>query len=225
MMRSLSKKRMIRSSVLLFFIVLILFVDSQMRQALMVPSYFTGWIMFGLMVVLILFNARKKISFLPLGTAYSWAQFHIYGGMLLFIISFAHINYVMPNGTLESILSILFLLVALSGMYGTYISRRLPVKMAQQSEYVIYERLPGIREKIRGEVEERVNSAVDDLGSVAIADIYSKHLYNYLSRPADYWLHFIGQERRIYTRWRRPVEFPVCFKLGVFCDIFNRLFR
>ena len=205
-MRSLSKKRMIRFSVLLVFIVSILFVDSQMRQALMVPSYFTGWIMFGLMLVLILFNARKKITFLPIGRAYKWAQFHIYGGLLLFIISFAHINYSLPNGTLESLLSIMFLLVALSGVYGTYLSRRLPTKMAQQSEYVIYERLPGIREKIRGEVEERVNAAVVDLGSVAIAEFYSQHLYDYLSRPADFWLHFIGRERRVYTRWQRRFQ-------------------
>ena len=202
MMRSLSKKRMIRFSVLFVLVALILFIDTQMRQALMVPSYFTGWIMFSLMLILVLFNARKKITFLPLGRAYTWAQFHIYGGLLLFIISFAHVNFAMPNGTLESTLSLMFLLVALSGIYGTYLSRRLPAKMAQQSEYVIYERLPGIREKIREEVEERVNTAIAELGSVAIADFYSKHLYDYLSRPANFWLHFIGREKRVHTRWQ-----------------------
>lgn len=205
-MGTLTKKRIIRFSVLLLLVLIILFIDAQMRQALMVSSYFTGWIMFGLMVALILFNLRKKLSFLPLGSAYLWAQFHIYGGMLLFIVAVAHINYVMPNGLFEATLSVLFALVALSGLYGTYLSRRLPVKMAQQSEYVIFERLPSMREKIRAEVEEKVNDAVDNCGSVAIAEFYSSHLYNYLSGPADFLLHFFGRERRIYTKWQRRFQ-------------------
>ena len=200
-MRTLYKRRLLSSTILVVILLVVFLVSSQLRNALIEPAYFTGWLMFVIMLMLLLFNLRKKISFLPLGSAYMWAQLHIYGGVLMLVISLMHIDYSFPNGALESGLSVIFFLVTFSGIYGIYISRKLPVKMAQQTDCVIFERIPGIRERIREEVELRVNDAVGDVKSVAIADFYSQHLYNYLSQPADFWLHLVNTEH-VYSKWK-----------------------
>lgn len=197
----LLKKKLINIGVLIAIVLFVMLIDFQMRQSLLVSEFFTGWLMFFIIMMLLLFNLRKKISFLPLGSAYKWMQFHVYGGLLLFTISFIHIDFSFPDGGFETLLSILFLTVAVSGMYGTYISRHLPSKMMLQPDYVIYERLPGIRERIREEVELRVNTSIDEMKSVAIAEFYSQHLYSYLSQSQDFWKHIFASEH-VYSQWK-----------------------
>lgn len=200
-MRFLSKKNFIGSGILISIVLLVFFIDFQMHQALLVPAYFTGWTMFFIMSILLLFNLRKKISFLPLGSVYKWTQLHVYGGALLFIIFIVHIAFTVPGGVFETLLSVLFLIVSVSGIYGGYISRRLPARIMQQPDYVIYERIPGIRDRIFEEVELRVNTSIDEMKSVAIAEFYSKHLYGYLSQSKDFWRHIISSEH-VYSQWQ-----------------------
>ena len=45
-------------------------------------AMYTGWLLLALVLGLTFFNARKKLPFLPLLSASTWLQAHIYLGWL-----------------------------------------------------------------------------------------------------------------------------------------------
>ena len=73
-----------------------------------------GWALFLLMLVLSLYNARKKLPFLPIGTSEGWLQFHIYAGLFAVLIFAFHIRFRWPTGWFDSILFALYALVTFS---------------------------------------------------------------------------------------------------------------
>src|SRR5271154_295772 len=80
-------------------------------------SYLSGAVLFVVMVVLTLYNGRKKLPFLPmLGSSESWLQFHIYAGFLTVVLFLVHIRFRLPAGWFESILAWLYVLVTGSGI-------------------------------------------------------------------------------------------------------------
>ena len=68
--------------------VAIALLDSAYAASLRRTSFFTGWTLFVMMLSLTLLNARKKLPFLPLGSASGWLQFHIYLGLLTIVVLF-----------------------------------------------------------------------------------------------------------------------------------------
>src|SRR5690242_17642005 len=45
-------------------------------------NYASGYLLYGLVVFLALFNLRKKLPSLPLGSASAWLQLHLYVGII-----------------------------------------------------------------------------------------------------------------------------------------------
>src|SRR6266550_585584 len=78
-------------------------------------AYFTGWILFAAMVFLTIYNARKKLPFLPLGSSESWLQVHIYVGFFTVVLFLIHLNFRIPSGWFEITLAGLYFLVTGSG--------------------------------------------------------------------------------------------------------------
>src|SRR5258706_15094839 len=74
-------------------------------------AYLTGWVFFGVMVLLTIYNARKKLPFLPLGSSESWLQIHIYAGFFTVVLFLIHLNFRVPTGWFEGTLAWLYLLV------------------------------------------------------------------------------------------------------------------
>ena len=52
------------------------------RVALQSVAVYSGWLLLFLVLVLTFFNARKKLPFLPLLSASTWMQAHVYLGWL-----------------------------------------------------------------------------------------------------------------------------------------------
>jgi len=199
-MNAITKKRSIKFLVLLFFILLVYFSNQYYAYSLKTSAFFTGWFMFVLMLFLLLLNSRKKLSFLPIGSAYAWTQLHIYSGLFLAAIFFIHIKFTMPNGNLEQVLAALFLLVTISGILGLWVSRLLPPRLTHHTEYVIYERIPGIRDLIREEVQKRIDHVLQQCHSRALSDLYAQHLFMYLSESKDFIGHLF-HSTAVYDRW------------------------
>ena len=65
-------------------------LDYAMRVHLRRPELFTGLALFAVVVLLTLFNARKKLPFLPLLRASTWMQVHIYVGLLSCVLFVLH---------------------------------------------------------------------------------------------------------------------------------------
>ena len=159
------------------------------------PSFFTGWLLLGTLIFLTLFNIRKKLPFLPLGTAAAWLSFHVYAGWFSLALFLLHIDLRVPDGALETTLAVLYLAVALSGIAGLMISRSFAKRLTRRGEEVIFERIPVFRKQIRDEAGELVLRSVSDLKSTTIADFYASRLKSFFDRPRNFVQHLFGSNR------------------------------
>src|SRR5438105_15944652 len=81
-------------------------------------TYLSGWVLFGLMLVLTAYNGRKKVPFLPLISSQAWLQFHIYAGWFTGVLFLIHVSFRLPTGWFEGTLAALYWSVMLSGVIG-----------------------------------------------------------------------------------------------------------
>lgn len=154
-------------------------------QNLYNSSWFTGYVMFAAVIFLAAFHWRKKLSFLPaLGSAATWMQIHIYLGLSTFFIFGFHVHWTIPNGPLEQVLAAVYLAVALSGVYGLYLTRVLPKRLAIVKRQVVFEQIP----RLRFELCDRARKAVFDGDGTdeTLARFYVNHVAEFLERPRGF---------------------------------------
>ena len=163
------------------------------------PAYLTGWLLLGLVVFLALYNGRKKLSMVPLGTAAAWLQWHIYMGFLAVLIFAMHVDWSIPNGMLERILALFFVAVAGSGLIGLYLSRRYARMLTRRTEEVVLERIPQFIAELRGRAEAVVLESAVETGSSSIADYYSGSLSQFFAGPRNMRLHLQGSRRATFA--------------------------
>ena len=66
------------------------------------PSAFTtGYLLLAAVFFLALYNVRKKLPFLPLGSSTAWLQWHLYVGIGTLGVFALHAGLTLPNGVLE----------------------------------------------------------------------------------------------------------------------------
>lgn len=174
-------------------------LDYALRVHLRRAELISGLTLFGVVVLLTLFNARKKLPFLPLLRASAWMQVHIYVGLFSCVLFGVHVGWRMPQGTFNTILTVLFLLVSVSGVLGLAISRWAPGRLTVHGENVIFERIPAFRTVLRREVEEMVVASVAKTQSLTIADFYDQRLRSYFSARRFTWSHLAGYGKRLFS--------------------------
>ena len=167
-------------------------LDFSLRVRLRRAELVTGLALFAVILLLTLFNARKKLPFLRLLRASTWMQIHIYVGLLSCILFGLHTGWRIPKGAFELALAVLFYLGSASGLVGLALSRWLPSRLTVQGENVIFERIPALRAAVRREVEEMVVESVAKSQSSTIADFYEARLRRYFSRPRFLLYHLVG---------------------------------
>ncbi len=144
----------------------------------------TGWTLLGSMLILTLYNARKKVPFLPLLRSSTWLQFHVYLGLLTIPLFALHAGMSWPDGVFESLLFSLYCLVSGTGVLGLLLSRLAPRRLANRGEEVLYERIPAMRHRLREQAEQVLVETAEARPSQAVADFYEKHLaVDMKSRP------------------------------------------
>lgn len=126
--------------------------------ALVRTNILSGVFLYFLLLSLALFSVRKKVPFLPLGTAAGWLKFHIYCGLFSVLLFALHIGVGLPNGNLEVSLAIVYLGVVGSGIVGLGLSIWIPKQLANCGEEVIFERIPILQRNLREEAEGLVAS-------------------------------------------------------------------
>jgi hypothetical protein len=172
---------------------LALWAHLHFHHALPDYAYLTGWILFAAMFILTLFNARKKLPFLPLGKSETWLQIHIYLGFFTTLLFLIHLNFRLPRGWFEITLAWLFLLVSGSGMIGLLFSRVLPRRLATRGGEVIFEKIPALRHALKTEAENLALGT--DVKSPFIAEFYTKRLAPFFTEPKNLWGHFCESRR------------------------------
>jgi hypothetical protein len=193
-------------NVLLFVLALLVAwgIHSVIDVALRSTELWSGVFLATLVIVLALFNVRKKLPFLPLGAGAAWMQFHAYAGVLAMLVFGVHVDWTVPNGTLEGTLGILFVLVAVSGLLGLAISRFFPVRLTTRGEAILFERIPVLRRRLHEEVEELVLQCAREVQTTTISDFYSERLADFLSRPRHFVYH-LADSARAYQNLEREM--------------------
>jgi hypothetical protein len=154
-------------------------------------AFISGWLLFAFMLVLTAYNARKRLTFLPLGSSEGWLQFHIYLGLLTGVLFGIHIAFRPPMGWFDSILAALFLGVTASGVFGWLISRALPKRLTTRGGEVLFERIPSVRNSLHKQAEALALKSVPEGKATTIADFYVKNLDPFFRGPQNRLLHLL----------------------------------
>lgn len=161
-------------------------------------EFLTGYILFGLMLLLAIFNARKKLSMVPLGRAAYWLAGHAVGGMLAIALFFIHTNSFWPTGGYEQALAVTFYLVSLSGIFGFLLQRHYPKRLVQSDFEIIYERIPAELAEVRTKAEAAVRECTEATGSDTLSQHYFEVLSWYFQRPRFFFSHALGGEAGVH---------------------------
>ena len=158
-------------------------------------TYFSGAALFFVMVILTLYNGRKKLPFLPLGTSESWLQFHIYAGFLTVVLFLAHVHFRLATSWFDTILAWLYVLVTGSGIAGLFVTRTIPKRLTTRGGEVLFERIPAIRRGLQDQAETLALKSVPEVHSTTIADFYTRHLQDFFNGPRNLYLHLFEIRR------------------------------
>jgi len=178
------------------------------HRALEPTAFTTGYLLAASIGFLALYNIRKKLPFLPLGSSAAWLQWHLYVGMGTVGVCALHVGPKWPHGVLDTALAVIYLLTIGSGLVGLYLTRTVPVQLARVGEEVIYERIPAHRQQLRQRVREVVLESVAASGATTLAAFYSTRLVDYFERPRPlrYRLQPTSAERRAVMREMHDVR-------------------
>ncbi len=168
------------------------------NAALYNAAFLSGWALFISILFLTLYNLRKKITMLPIGSNAAWLQLHIYLGWLVIFLFVLHIGWRVPDGLIEVTLAILFIVVAGTGVLGILLSRTLPKRLTRRGEEIIVERTPIFLARLREEAEQIVIISASETGSNTIRDFYAEHLHFYFRKPRNFLLHLISSNRGVF---------------------------
>ena len=172
------------------------------RLALRPTAYWSGWSLLALVLFLTAYNARKKLTYPPLGSSATWLQLHVYGGLLCVVVYFFHTGLTWPNGVFENLLALLFLGVAASGIAGIFISRLVPRRLTLAGGEVIYERIPAYRQQLREAADVLVQDVVDATGATVLAEHYAHRISGHLRGVRDRGAHLRQSNRPLRDQLR-----------------------
>ena len=181
-----TRRRIINGILTLAGLALVTWLLAMQQRQLGRTSFSTGYLLFGMVLVLAGYNLRKKLPQLPLGSSATWMQIHIYIGLATGFVFFLHVGPHWPQGILDNVLAAVFLLTFASGLYGLYITRTIPAQLARVGEEIIYERIPGFRRELREQARSLALESVSISGTTTVADFYSEKLYQFFEHPRSW---------------------------------------
>jgi hypothetical protein len=166
------------------------------------PALVTGWWLFAVMLLLGAFNARKKLSMLPLGNASTWLAWHVAGGFLTLALFWLHTGALWPTGIYERVLAALFYALNLSGIVGWIMQRVYPRQLSDAGVEVIYERIPAEIADLREKAEALMVDCTRETGSDTLARHYLETLHWFFREPRFFANHalFGGKKARAWYR-------------------------
>jgi hypothetical protein len=167
------------------------------------PRYLDGWVLAGGMGLQLCFHIATKTASLSPKSAMRWRKIHIFLGYLLIAAFISHSDFSLPDAGFEWALWACFVLVTLSGIFGTYLTWSLQAKRGID-ECVGYDRISTRRAELARDVHAAV--AKTDLAAGAIAlpappydagimDLYTNHLKDFFQGQRNVAAHLIGSQR------------------------------
>jgi hypothetical protein len=167
------------------------------------PRYLDGWVLAGGMSLQISFHIAVKTNSLSPKSAMRWRKIHILLGYLLIAAFISHTDFSLPESGFEWALWTGFVLVTLSGIFGTYLAWWLHAK-CEIDERVGYDRIPDLRAELARDVETTVAKIDPDAAASPlpappydawINDLYVTHLRDFFQGQHNTIAHLIGSQR------------------------------
>lgn len=193
-MTSFWSRRLINLGLTALAVAAVVMLNRLYEMSLRDSAFFDGWVLLVALLFLTLFNLRKKIPIVPMLSAATWLQLHIYGGIFCVVLFLVHSRFRLPDGFLETALWLGFVAVTLSGALGLVLSRHLPPRVSTAGERIIFERLPAFRGQLAQRAQDLAVESVSLSGSSVIADFYSTQLASYFAKPRDLWSHLVERD-------------------------------
>ena len=172
-------------------------------NALRDPRYLDGWVLAGGMMLQLYFHIVIKTVSLSPKSAMRWRKIHISLGYLLIAAFISHSNFSLPDTGFEWALWAAFVLVTLSGIFGTYLAWSLQAKRGID-ERVRYDHIPTRRAELGRDLHAAVaktDPAAAAIGLPAppydawIMDLYTTHLRDFFQGHRNFTAHVIGSQR------------------------------
>ncbi len=157
-----------------------------LESSLARSAYASGYLLYGSLLFLALYNLRKKLPGLPLGSSAFWLRLHLIIAWATLPFFVWHIGGHWPNGWIESALALLYVSTFSSGLIGWYLSRTIPKQLTRTGEQFIFERIPRLRFAVRQEARQTVLQAVGETGSTTLASFYIDRLHGFFQRPRSF---------------------------------------
>jgi hypothetical protein len=172
-------------------------------NALRDPRYLDGWLLAGGIGLQFFFHIAIKAVRLSPKSILSWRKIHIFVGYLLIAAFISHSDFSLPDTGFEWTLWAAFVLVTLSGVFGTYLAWSLQAKRGID-ERVGYDRIPTRRAELAREVHAVVARTNPNLAAIAlpappydawIIDLYNTHLRDFFQGQRNFTAHLLGSQR------------------------------
>jgi len=221
-MRYFVSRRIRNVSVMLLGLAVVWVCVHGQERSLRSSAFTTGYLLLAALAFLALYNVRKKLPFLPLGSSAAWLQWHIYVGLGSMGVFALHVGPKWPNGTLETTLAIIYWLTFASGLAGLYLTRTIPRQLTRVGAELIYERIPSLRRQVRTQAGQVVLQSVAASGATTLADFYAARLYDffqwprgmrYLLRPTSALRRSLMREMQDLRRYLSDHEQAACERL------------
>ncbi len=167
------------------------------------PRYLDGWMLAGGMSLQLGFHIAIKTDSLSPKSAMHWRKIHIVLGYLLIAAFISHSDFSLPDTGFEWALWACFVLVTLSGIFGTYLAWSLHAK-CEIDERVGYDRIPTLRAELARDVHAAVAKTDPAASAIAlpappydawIMDLYTTHLRDFFQGQRNVTAHLIGSQR------------------------------
>jgi len=183
-----------RAGLAVFIAVLLVALVALQRSGLQRASFSTGYALFGAVLFLLSIHWRKQAPSLPLGKVSTWLQYHVYVGYLAIVLFGLHVQFRLPTGVLETILFIVFSIVAGSGLFGLYLTRTVPCLLRMLPQEAIYEQIPALQRQVMEEARQIILTVADD--SAALVDFYKMKLAPFIEQQRSIWYFLYPNSRR-----------------------------
>ena len=164
------------------------------------PDWWTGGVVAGCLIVLTALGLRRRLPLLRTGSMATWTQVHLYVGLFSIAAYAMHVPAIVGRGPLEAVLSIVFLLVAGSGLYGLHASRTLPRRLTAVPGEHRFCQVQWHREQIR----ELAGREIDSLPGNEVSHLLRDHYFQKVSpffetppRGVSLWWPRPGRRRRL----------------------------
>lgn len=172
-------------------------------NALRDPRHFDGWVLAGGIVLQLGFHVALKTLQLGPKTASRWRKLHVFLGYALIAAFVSHSGLSLPDTAFGWSLWSAFVLVTLSGLFGTYLAWSVKTR-GRVDDRISYDRIPALRaeliEKVRASVSDRPPAADDMIlpelpHDAWIMDLYATRLKAFFESPGRFSTHLIGSKQ------------------------------